>query len=286
MPFVQGSAIEKAKSGSLEGRLGNIAGLIQAEYPDVSLNIVATFEDHVLAFNDEGQLRKIGYDISEDGALVVKSDRPSRAIPVISDAEVPSHVARELKSISKKMMEGKSVPRTQVRELSAMIDPDEDYWMTDILSKIDESTGDSEWYKMYDANMEKVRTSLYGRVRELEGKAPRTYYSKIPSDRLGEFDSDLQESMSILHGLFQGFCERCSGFSFDEKQDFLSAVRESLIAEAQAVVGLLGKAAKLKGKDNLALVAKAHDKLADRARIMALTSEYLASRAMASANKE
>jgi hypothetical protein len=92
--------------------------------------------------------------------------------------------------------------------------------------------------------------------------------------------------MSILHGLFQGFCERCSGFSFDEKQDFLSAVRESLIAEAQAVVGLLGKAAKLKGKDNLALVAKAHDKLADRARIMALTSEYLASRAMASANKE
>lgn len=286
MPFVQGSAVEKARLGSLERRVENISDLIQAEYPDVPLNIVATFDKHVLAFNDEGRLRKIGYEIGEDNVLVIKSDRQSREIPVISDAEVPAHVARELRSITRKMMEGKKVSRTQVREVSAMLDPDEDYWMSDVLSKMEESMGDSEWFRMYDANMEGIRTSLYGRVREIEGKAPRVYYSKISSDRLSEFDEEIRESMSLLHSLYQEFCERCIGFSFDEKQEFLSAVRKSMIAEAQAVVGLLGKAAKLKGKDNLTLVAKAHDKLADRARIMALTSEYLASRATASNNKE
>ena len=222
MPFVQGSAVEKARLGSLERRVENISDLIQAEYPDVPLNIVATFDKHVLAFNDEGRLRKIGYEIGEDNVLVIKSDRQSREIPVISDAEVPAHVARELRSITRKMMEGKKVSRTQVREVSAMLDPDEDYWMSDVLSKMEESMGDSEWFRMYDANMEGIRTSLYGRVREIEGKAPRVYYSKISSDRLSEFDEEIRESMSLLHSLYQEFCERCIGFSFDEKQEFLN----------------------------------------------------------------
>lgn len=282
MPFVQGSAIEKARIGSMENRAEVVRGMILNAYKGSPLNIVATFDNHVLAFNECKQLRKISYAFGDNEELEIKSDRASREIPVISEGDVPSHVASELKKITKQMMEGKEVSRTQVREMAAMIDPDEDYWMSDILNKIEESTGDSDWYRMYDANVERIRTSLYGRVREIEGKAPRIYYSKISVNSLGEFSSEIQESMGIIQGLFTSLSEKCRGISFDDNQEFLSAVRESLIAEAQAVVGLLGKAAKLKGKDNLPMVAKAHDRLADRARIMALTSEYLVSRAMAS----
>ena len=96
---------------------------------------------------------------------------------------------------------------------------------------------------------------------------------------LKDFEKEVKESMGILKGLYGQVNEDCNGLCFDEKQEFLSAVRESLIAESQAIVGLLGKAEKLAGKDDLPHVARAHDRLADRARTMVLVSRYLGTRA-------
>jgi len=129
---------------------------------------------------------------------------------------------------------------------------------------------------MYEANVERIRTSLHGRIRQIEGQVPKTHYSRISVATLKDFDKEIKESMGILADLYSGFISGCNGLSFDEKQEFLGAVNESLIAESQAVVGLLGKAERLSGRtDDLPLVAKAHDRLADRARTMALVTEYL-----------
>lgn len=283
MPFIQGSSIVKAKRGSLEHRLDTIQHLVQSEY-DGPLNIVATFEDYVLAFDKDKGLRKISYSINEDGDLEIKGDNASKAIPVIEDDDIPMHVAGELRKITKQLMNGKGITegiRTQVRELTPFVRKDEMYWMSDVVSKIDEATGeDAEWYKMYDANVERIRTSLHGRVREIESQVPKIHYSRLAESKLSEFKKEMSDSINIINELYSGFGAKCREYSFSEKQDFLSAVRESLIAESRAIVGLLGKAEKLNGKDgDLPLVAKAHDRLADRARTMALVSEYLGMKA-------
>ena len=283
MPFVQGSAIVKAKRGSLEHRMDVIQHLVQAEYEN-SLNVVATFEDYVLAFDKNKGLRKISYSFNEDGDIEIKSDNASKSIPIIDDNNMTSHVAGELKKITKFIMNGDGVTesiRTQVRELTPFVRKDEMYWVSDVVSNIDEATcEDAEWYKMYDANIERIRTSLHGRIKEIEGQVPKTHYSKLAEDRLSEFKKEISDSINIINELYSGFIAKCQGFSFSEKQEFLSAVRESLIAESQAIVGLLGKADKLSWQDSdLSLVAKAHDRLADRARTMAVVSEYIGMKA-------
>ena len=283
MPFVQGSAIVKAKRGSLEHRMDVIQHLVQAEYEN-SLNVVATFEDYVLAFDKNKGLRKISYSFNEDGDIEIKSDNASKSIPIIDDNNMTSHVAGELKKITKLIMNGYGVTesiRTQVRELTPFVRKDEMYWVSDVVSNIDEATcEDAEWYKMYDANIERIRTGLHGRIKEIEGQVPKTHYSKLAEDRLSEFKKEISDSINIINELYSGFIAKCQGFSFSEKQEFLSAVRESLIAESQAIVGLLGKADKLSWQDSdLSLVAKAHDRLADRARTMAVVSEYIGMKA-------
>jgi hypothetical protein len=283
MPFIQGSVIEKAKKNSIENRLDTVKHLVQSKY-DSPLNIVATFEDYVLAFDKDKGLRKISYYINEDGVLEIKSNNASKAIPVIEDDNIPFHVAGELTKITNLLMNGNGITeaiRTQVRELIPFVRKDEMYWMSDIVSSINEATGeDSEWYKMYDANVERIRTSLHGRIRDIEGQVPKTHYSRLAENRLLEFKKEISDSINIINELYSGFIVKCQGFTFSEKQEFLSAVRESLIAESQAIVGLLGKADKLSGQDgDLPLVAKAHDRLADRARTMALVSEYIGMKA-------
>ena len=122
--------------------------------------------------------------------------------------------------------------------------------------------------------MERIKTSLYGRIREMEGSVPRTRYARLPSGRLHEFGKEVKESMAILKDRYADVAESCHGLTFGDNE-FLSAVCESLIVEAQAAVGLLGKAEKLARQDDLPMVARAHDKLADRAKNMVLVSEYL-----------
>lgn len=279
MPFVQGSAIDKATQGSIEHNAEVVHQCVREHLSDHTLNIMATFEDHVLAFTEEHVLLKISYKMNESGTYEVVSAKPSKSIPVIQDEDVAVHVSKGLKSLAKKMMSGKKVERTQVRELAALTRKDEDYWMSDIVAKIEESCGECEWFKMYEANIERIRTSLHGRIREIESTVPKTRYTKIAAAKLGDFKGEMKESLQIIGNLFAEYAVLVEGQTFDEKQEFLTVVRESLIAEAQAVVGLLGKAEKLLGQSELPLVANAHDKLADRARTMALVSAYIKGRA-------
>ena len=278
MPFVQGSAIDKAMKGSIDERM-SLVHLAVTEHYGSPLNIVATFEDHVLAFNEDKKLLKISYNVNEAGDFEVVKSAPSKAIPVIEDENVHVHVAKELKRITKRMMEGKKVERTQVRELAALTKKDESYWMSDILAKMDESCGETDWFRMYEANIERIRTSLHGRIRKIEESVPKTQYGKIAKDKLGSFDKEMAESLAVISGLFEGYASFCSVLSFDEKQEFLGAVRESLVVEAQAIVGLLGKAEKLMGQSEISQVAEAHYKMADRARTMALVSAYIKGKA-------
>lgn len=269
MTYIQGSAIEKARSGSIENKLNTIQDFLGEKYN--ALRIVATFDDHVLAFNEDGKFRDISFSINEDGSMEVTGDKASRAVSVIKDEDI--HVSKELKSIVKLMNEDNDV-RTRVRELMPFINDTDMIWLSDVMKGIEESVKPNTWSKMYEANIERVKTKLYGRIREIENGIPKVRYSRLPEERISEFKSEVKDSMSILCDRYKIIIEGCKGLEFCDNE-FLGAVCESLIVEAQVLVDLLGKAEKLSRQDDLSTVARAHDKLADRARMMALMSEYL-----------
>ncbi len=272
MAYIQGSAIEKARSGSIENRLDTIKNFLGEKYN--ALRIVATFDDHVLAFNEDGKFRDISFLMNEDGSIKITSDKASRVVSVIQDEDIPNHVSKELNSIVKLMINEDFDVRTRVRELIPFINDTDMIWLSDVMKGINESVKPNTWSKMYDANIERIKTKLYGRIREIENGVPKVRYSRLPEERISEFKTEVKDSMSILCDRYKIIIEGCKGLQFCDNE-FLGAVCESLIVEAQVLVDLLGKAEKLSRQDNLSIVAKAHDKLADRARIMALMSEYL-----------
>jgi hypothetical protein len=272
MAYIQGSAIEKARSGSIENKLDIIKNFLGEKYN--ALRIVATFDDHVLAFNEDGKFRDISFLMNENGSIKITSDKASRVVSVIKDEDIPSHVSKELKNIVKSMINEDFDVRTRVRELVPFINDIDMIWLSDVMKGIDESVKPNTWSKMYEANIERIKTKLYGRIREIENGVPKVRYSRLPEERISEFKTEVKDSMSILCDRYKIIIEGCKGLQFCDNE-FLGAVCESLIVEAQVLVDLLGKAEKLSRQDNLSIVAKAHDKLADRARTMALMSEYL-----------
>jgi len=283
MSYIQGSMLEKVTTDSMEYQMGLIQDYIQEEYND-ELNIIATFSDYLIAFHD-GKPRKISFSMDESGDIKIISDRACRSLKIIEDEDIPIHVARELKVITKSILEGDVVSRTRVRELIPFIREEDDIWISDVISKIDESIIPNTWSRMYDANIERVRTSLYGKIRELSGNVPRTRYSKLPEDRIQDFESEIRESIGIIKKCYKNVIESCKEIQ-NHGNDFLGAVCESLNGEAQALVGLLEKAEKLLGKKDLPIIAKTHDRLADRARSMILVAEYVKAKMGSNNNKE
>jgi hypothetical protein len=223
----------------------------------------------------------------EDGKIANIESKPSKAIPIIEDDNIPAHVAKELRDLVKKAMSGKPMLRTQVREVSQLLNRDEDYWLSDVLSKLEEASGATDWFKMYEANQEHIRTGLYGKIRDIEGVVPTTRYSKIGSSKLPKFEKEIRESLTMLQKLTTQLVDECSGIVFDKDRDeFLGAICNSLIVEAQAINGLLSKAEKLMGSKDVGSVAVAHDRLAERAKKMAVVAEHLKARAQRNNNEE
>jgi hypothetical protein len=282
MSYVQGSSLEKVFTGSLRHQAEVIENAIESHFDEMPINLVSIHADHAFGFDPDGNFLKFTYAV-EDGEVKNIDSKPSKAVKVIEDDEVPAFVKKQLSSMVSKMMRGKSIERTQVHELASVIEKDGDYWIGDVLEKLEGATSeDSEWVKMYEANREQIRTALYGHIREHESRVPKTKYSKIGTDKLPEFVDELHESMSVLTGVLQQIVDECSGMVFDkEREEFFGAIRKSLIAEAQAVVGLLGKAEKLMGSGDLEPVSMAHDRLAEWAKTMVVVSEYLKDRAHA-----
>ena len=277
MSYVQGSAIDKAYQGCLEHQAAVVKAAIEEAFGS-PVSIVATHADHSIVCDEKGRFQKVSYKIV-DGVVEDLKIRLTRSIPVIEDEDVPAFVSKGLKKIASDMMKGKPAQRTQVREMVQLLKNDEDYWLTDVLEKIDESRKDQKWFKMYESNITQIRTSLHGRISKIEKTIPKTRYAAIAKDKLTNFESELRESLTILGQIVKGLVDETQNMVFDIDNEFYSAIQTSLIAEGQTVHGLFVKAEKLLRPDDIGRMAMAHDRLASRAKTMAIVSEHLKDRA-------
>lgn len=287
MPYIQGSRVEKKFKGSFDHRVVVVEEAIKEHYGEIPVDVLATHSDHAFVLDGHGRVMKVKYDF-EDMQVVNIKVCSTKEIPVIEDEDVPAHVSEELKKMVEGAMGGEKISRTQVREVSQLLDKQEVYWLTDVLSGLEEAVSEeSKWYEMYQANEEKIRTSLYGSVKDIEGAIPRTRFSKIKSSQIGIFESEMKESLSVIGDFANEIVDECSKMVFDkEQEEFFGAISDSLIVEAQAINRLLVKAGKLIRRDDLGRIAEAHDKIAERGKIMAVVSGYLKKKTQSNKNEE
>lgn len=275
-----GTLVEKARIGSLEERLNNIHSFIVEYYKDDQLEILATFDNRALVLLGDGSIHELSFARRRNG-MAVTEDKISDDLKIISESELDVHVSSELENIAQRMAKGEDVDKSELLELSLLLNGEDTYWASDIVESICNNAIDNEWYKMYLSNEDKIRTKLYGRIREIEKKLPTTKYSELAEDKIAMLVPELHDSVNIIENVLSSILENIANIKTND--EFLSAVCESMRVELQAIGGLLAKADRLSRHRDLPLVALAHDQLADRAKTMALVSEYIIAK---TSNKE
>ncbi len=278
--YVRVEDLAKWMRGSFEEQTDMVESAIEKAV-GTRVEMIATRGDGALFMTPDKKLHEAQY-VFIDGGMSEVLVRPS-AVPVHEDADLTRLVSEELRSITADLMSGETIERTRVRSVADLLVAGESYSIGQLLGRIDEAcVGESEdhWFSLYEANQERIRTAMWGSIREIEGSVPQTAYSKLPKGRLGEFDAELRESMTILGGVIKDVIDEIIPLVFDSGRDeFLGAIRESLNVEAQTLHGLLAKVEQLMRADDLERVAVAHDRLCGRAKTMKVVSAYLTGRA-------
>jgi len=264
MPYVQESEIAKYHQGSFEDKIQSLHSAVESAHGK-KIRMLATHVEHALVVDEDGKFLRADFLAGKKGLKVEVSDA---GISVVDEADLPVFVSREIREIVEAGMSGEAPDRTRVRSLFGLLERDEQYWLTDVLAKLDEViSADSDWLS---------EDAPEGEPSALAQRIPTTRYTKLPDGRLSEFTDELADSMTILAEVFASVVDETTALVFDEEEDTgRSAVRKSLIAEAQAANSLLVKAEKLMSSKDAERTAEAHDKLAERATKMAAVSASL-----------
>ena len=281
--YVRGEDLAKWMGNSLEARISLVEAAVTAKV-GISVDLLATSEDGALFRTPDGKLHEATFTacVGDHGPTVADVEVKPSTIPVHEEAALPRLVGDELRALTADLMDGKAIERTRVRSLANLVKTEEVYRVSQVIAKLDEAcaaTGDEHWFKLYEANQEKIRTAMYGQIRELEAHVPKTAYARLPKTRLTEFEPELRESMGLLAKVMEEIIDVIRPLVFDRDDEFFGAIRESLIAEAQTLHGLLAKAGELMRAEDLERVAVAHDGLCGRARTMEVVSAYITGRA-------
>ncbi|MFA4971371.1 MAG: hypothetical protein WC683_02075 [bacterium] len=283
--FVRAEDLAQWTVGSLEEMLERAEASIRAAV-GVGVDVIATQVDpktmlpRCLFQTPDGAL----HEAHAHGDQV--DVRPS-AIPVFEEAQLPGLVREELRALVAGMMQGTAPERTRVRAVAGLLRPGEPYTLGAALRLAEaamDATDDQHWWALYEANQERIRTKMWGSIRELEAAVPHTAYAKLPRSRLPEFDGELRESVGLLAGVCGGIVDEIRDLVFDGGRDddedrTNGAIRESLLVEAQTLYGVLAKVDQLWTTEDIERMAEAHDQWAGRARVMKIVAAYLVGRA-------
>lgn len=265
MPYVQSSEVAKYHAGSYEDRMQQLKAAVEAQHGK-AVRLLATHVEHALVVDEDGQFLRANYKRGKQGLTVSLA---AADINVVGEDDLFAFVAGEIRSIVESGARGERPDRTRVRDLCSLVQPGEVYTLGAALLGIAEAATDG-W-------MGKLEEAQAAAESPLAARVPTTRYTQLPDGRLSEFVEELRDSMRELAGVCAGVVDEISPLVFHE-DDERSAVRQSLIAEAQAASCLLVKAEKLMASSDAQRTAEAHDNLAERARKMAAVSAWLRAR--------
>lgn len=269
--YVRAQDLSRWAEGSLEQQIERAEAAVAARVGG-PVELLYTRPDGALFRAADGTLQEA---VFVDGEVAV---RPA-PVPQFEAAALPRLVADELRAVTRGLLEGEAV-RGQVRALVPLLRAGEEYWLTGVLRRVDEvlaADAPGHWHTEYKAHQERIRTAMWGSIREVEGRLPKTAYARLPAARLSEFDPELRESLGVVATVLHEIVDGCATLVFDKGSSECSAI-ESLTVEAQLLRGLLAKAGTLMRTEDLEQMAVAHDQVVGRAKTMAVVAAYLRGR--------
>ena len=270
--YITEAALAALCAGSYEAQTAALAEQIAAQV-GAPVTVVATWPDEALAVTPAGAWYRIKHTCAEGGP-VVEGCLPE-AVPTVAADAVPRHVAGLARGLVADIAAGRCAgldARARVRSLARLVEAGTAYWVADAVAAL--PAEDSPWARWYAADAAAIRQRVWGSVRAREERVPGPMPEGAPAPAV-------RAAVAPLCAALTEIIDEARALTFDQQDEALAAIRESLIGEAQAMVAALQGAGRLMQEDarDVARVVEALNRGARQARIMTIATGFLQTQA-------
>lgn len=276
--FIESEVLTELNHGSMESFSESLSDAASKELGE-EVSLFATHRDHAFGIAGDRVVR-VTWDATGDETEVSVEDAE---VPVINKESLDIFVAKKLDNTVTSLLRGDlESARTQLRALAGHVESEGEYWTSDGIMLAEETLSTKpQWLEVYEDGITRsaIRKAVHGVLGETEGQVPRTPYSRIPSKRLVEFNTEIRESLARIGELFASLPDSLKDLAFteDKAEDIeLEAARDSIVAESSILESSVAVALKFLRESDLSQVAKFHDILAERLKPMLVVSRFLA----------
>lgn len=218
-----------------------------------------------------GGLQEATYRVSRDGAVSGLALGPT-AVRAYGAGERPARAAADLRWAAAALLAGEALPAGALAEVAAAVRPGEAYWMGDVLDGMDAvlEAADPPAHVVRGAE---IRAALWGQVREIEAAVPATRWARAA--RVAEQADAVAASWRALGASLGTILDSVEALPFPEGET--AVLRDGVVVEARALRAGCEQAAQLGAPEApWDRVAQAHDRVAGRARTLAVVAAWIA----------
>jgi hypothetical protein len=273
IPFINGEKFTQIREGSVENGISNAKGVVESHFGK-SVDILATHSDHLfVVVEGEDCIRRIGLKFDGTGVGVI-SNRITEGL--VSESNRDRYVSNLLREAVDQILAGEECNR--LHALATLVRPNGRYIFTEEFDAVMETAKEPQyWAALYETNRKDIRKSVHGTLGEDDALVPKTRYSTLPDRKLGDYYSEIHESLEILFGLVQDVLEDLESMSperINAKGWNAKKMLDTMKNECHTIGNHGRKAIELARKDNLPEIATLHDRLAESVKTMLIMRRF------------
>lgn len=269
MRFIEESKLAELQRGSAESLASTMGRWASSEIGE-AVTVVATHVDHVIGVVGE-RLIRVSWN---DGSPKIEDVD----VEFVTEDNLDCYVSRSLRSEVLAMLGEGEYSCNRLPSLARNLVAEAHYWASDGFSGaealLDNRPG---WLEDCDRAIDDGKCSEV--VDSVVGLIPKTPYSRISLEHIGDFRGELYESIGVLVGLLDGLIEKLSGFDFSEGCFvFESSVVEllpELLSESERLSKSVGVVLRFSRDSDLPRLAELHDNFAVRLKSVLVLSELI-----------
>jgi hypothetical protein len=292
--LVDADFLAKLVSGSYEVAVGAVdeAVLANAELfggDADTIRTVATYPDHMIVANKDGDFFRGKWSLDEDNEIVL-SDIQEIDVPVFEADVMGTQVRDEALSATKELMSGK-IPEDRLRALYRMVKSGVRLTaegVEDLFNK--QAWFEEEWFKAVEEKMEGIREFLGMDATRLEFSKPQfeaLIRDSVDEDQAENHRDSVVAALRKLKAAFAGMRNQTAlarevsesyrlrdgsgdGMTASDFVQFVTGYTEDL----DGVLGILNDAVAVSGDGCVKCLARIHDGIADQAYEWALAAAF------------
>jgi hypothetical protein len=263
--YFEASELDRLSVGSVESFMLDVLDKAETQHGK-PLSVFATHKDHAFAVSEDRVLR-IDWSKTAGGSLDVKLT-DSGVEPQTNANSESRALTRILRGAVQEMLDPRREPsRKRLRALCGNLTEDGACWLSDCMNWAQSKGASTPWLDTIE--LDEAAISSVENRDDLTRGIPRTPYSRIPADRLVEFESELRESLEKMIELVAPL-ERLA--MIDDNQ---APIRTRLAEEASGWGLQTERALELAESDDTGNLAQYHDLFATQLRRMLVMRAYI-----------